>query len=999
MSPPPFDVFLCYNSKDKPQIRTIAQRLREQGITYWLDEEQLIPGRHYRAVQERDFLRLRSVAVFVGKHGIGKYQDLEISIFIAQNRDRNLPIIPVFLSDAPSKTTLPPFLMPFSWVDFRVADPDPSERLMFGINGVRSPTAPVVIAETAQIFEAAIAANIPNNLLLQGSDTFVGRDQELKDLQVWLRSDTPVAICAVKGMGGVGKTELALQFAYQERDRQTYPGGIVWLSARQELPAQVIAFAQTHLNLRPPDDLDFTAKLDWCWQHWLPGKTLLVLDDVQDYADVESLRVPGRSRFSQLLTTRRALGGGVRSLDLEVLSEDAALELLRKLVPDGRIDAQLESARTLCEWLGYLPLGLELVGRYLARKPDVSLDKLWERLQGKGLEAQALKDRAPGTTASLGVAAAFELSWQDLPSEAQQLAAWLSLYALAPISWSWVQAYVREENEEELEDLRDANLVGRSLLQRTEAGHYQLHQLLREFFTVKRQQIEGSEAWFELFFDIIHDEARRSSKRPVRSLLEETNLVMPHLEGAIERAKANQQVLTIALGKNDLGYLYNSQGRYSEAEPLLLQALEIRRSQLGQDPDTATSLNNLAALYQSQGRYSQAEPLHLQALEIRRSQLGTDHPDTASSLNNLALLYNSQGRYSEAEPLYLQALEIWRSQLGTNHPDTATSLNNLAGLYESQGRYREAEPLHLQALEIRRSQLGQDHPDTAQSLNNLAELYQSQGRYSEAEPLYEQALEIRRSQLGQDHPKTALSLNNLAGLYESQGRYSEAEPLYLQALEIWRSQLGADHPSTATSLNNLAVLYNSQGRYSEAEPLLLQALEIVRSQLGADHPYTASSLSGLAVLYNSQGRYSEAELLFLQALEIRRSQLGADHPSTATSLNNLAGLYDSQGRYSEAEPLYLQALEIRRSQLGQDHPDTATSLNNLAYLYQSQGRYSEAEPLFASALQISEQVLGIAHPTTMTVRQNYADCLKALANRFAADLPPALQWNDNPAID
>jgi tetratricopeptide (TPR) repeat protein len=842
MSPPPFDVFLCHNSQDKPQIRTIAAQLQAQGISCWLDEEQLPAGLFWLETQERDMGQSRAVAIFVGANGVGQWQRLEICVFLQEFVARGLPIIPVFLPDAPPDTDLSRFLKLFTWIDFRRADVDSLEQLIGGIQQPEQRPDRPSIPITQKFIADLTQANIPNNLLLRGSDTFVGRDQELKDLQVWLRSDTPVAICAVKGMGGVGKTELALQFAYQERDRQTYPGGIVWLSARQELPTQVILFAQTHLNLRPPDDLDFTAKLDWCWQHWLPGKTLLVLDDVQDYAAVESLRVPGRSRFSQLLTTRRALGGGVRSLDLEVLSEDAALELLRQLVPDGRIDAQLERAKTLCEWLGYLPLGLELVGRYLARKPDVSLDKLWERLQGKRLDAQALKDREPGMTASLGVAAAFELSWQDLPLEAQQLAAWLSLFALAPIVWSWVQACLPEEDEEDLEDLRDAHLVARSLLKRTEAGHYQLHQLLREFFTVKRQQMEGSEAWFEPFFNFICTEAQRSSDRPVRSLLEETNLVIPHLEGAIERAEANQQALTVALGKNWLGYLYNSQGRYRHIESLFVQALEIRRSQLGTDhPATATSLNNLAGLYQSQGRYSEAEPLLLQALEIWRSQLGQDHPNTATSLNNLALLYKSQGRYSEAEPLYLEALEITQSQLGADHLSTATSLNNLALLYYSQGRYSEAGPLYLQALEIRRSQLGTDHPDIAQSLNNLAELYRLQGRYSEAEPLYLQALEIRRSQLGAYHPNTASSLNNLAALYQSQGRYSEAEPLLLQALEITRSQLGADHPGTVTSLWNLAALYYNMNRIAEAKPLITQVVSIFEKALGDQHPDTLNA--------------------------------------------------------------------------------------------------------------------------------------------------------------
>jgi tetratricopeptide (TPR) repeat protein len=186
------------------------------------------------------------------------------------------------------------------------------------------------------------------------------------------------------------------------------------------------------------------------------------------------------------------------------------------------------------------------------------------------------------------------------------------------------------------------------------------------------------------------------------------------------------------------------------------------QKELGLEEDFASTLSNLAYLYDSQGRYAEAEPLYLQALELSKRLLGEDHPNVATSLNNLAYLYESQGRYDQAEPLYLQALELRKRLLGEDHPDVAQSLNNLAGLYYSQGRYDQAEPLYLQALELRKRLLGEDHPDVAASLNNLAYLYYSQGRYDQAEPLYLQALEILERVLRDDHPNTVTTRKNLA---------------------------------------------------------------------------------------------------------------------------------------------------------------------------------------------------------------------------------------------
>ncbi|MDZ8227763.1 tetratricopeptide repeat protein, partial [Nostoc sp. ChiVER01] len=342
-------------------------------------------------------------------------------------------------------------------------------------------------------------------------------------------------------------------------------------------------------------------------------------------------------------------------------------------------------------------------------------------------------------------------------------------------------------------------------------------------------------------------------------------------QSEIKDAKLASLYITLAniyKQRLDRGEAQDYQQELDLAIKYIYKALELQK-ELGLEEDVATSLNNLALLYNSQGRYSEAEPLFIQALALRRQLLGDEHPNVATSLNNLANLYYSQGRYSEAEPLFIQALVLRRQLLGDEHPDVATSLNNLANLYNSQGRYSEAEPLFIQALALRRQLLGDEHPNVAASLNNLALLYYSQGRYSEAEPLFIQALALKRQLLGDEHPDVAASLNNLANLYESQGRYSEAEPLFIQALVLRRQLLGDEHPDVATSLNNLANLYNSQGRYSEAEPLFIQALALRRQLLGDEHPNVAASLNNLALLYYSQGRYSEAEPLFIQALVLR----------------------------------------------------------------------------------------------------------------------------------
>ncbi|NJO17987.1 MAG: tetratricopeptide repeat protein [Thioploca sp.] len=390
------------------------------------------------------------------------------------------------------------------------------------------------------------------------------------------------------------------------------------------------------------------------------------------------------------------------------------------------------------------------------------------------------------------------------------------------------------------------------------------------------------------------------------------------------------------------------------AEPLYQQALEIRKTVLGENhSDYAISLNNLALLYKSMGNYTRAEPLYQQALEIRKTALGESRLNYAQSLSNLAKLYYSMGDYTHAKPLYQQALKITKKVLGENHSDYATRLNNLAMLYYSMGDYTYAETLFKQALEITKKVLGKNHPLYAHSLNNLAVLYYSMGDYTRAEPFYQQAQQIKKTVLGKNHPDYAQSLNNLAALYRSMGEYTHAELLYRQTLEITEKILGKNHPDYAISLNNLAVLYYSIGDYAHAEPLFEQALEITKKILGKNHPNYAHSLNNLAELYRSIGNYTRAEPLYQQEQGITKKVLGKNHPDYATSLNNLAGLYHSIGDYTRAEPLYQQVLQITKKVLSENHPDYAKSLSNLAELYRSMGNYTRAEPLFKQALTIA----------------------------------------------
>ena len=838
-SPTPVEVFYSYAHEDEGFRSTLENHLsllRRLGVINAWHDRHIVPGTDWaQAIDEHlerasIILLLVSADFLASDYCYGK----EMTRALERHEAHEARVIPILLRPVDCKgapfahlQALPTNAKAItSWGNQDEAFADVAAGIRRAVEDLSSLQASAPRAALPPVWNVPY----PRNAL------FIGREALLAQLRLHLQAGQATALSqpqAISGLGGIGKTQIAIEYAY--RYHQDYQV-VLWARAESQdaLTSSYVAIASL-LNL-PEKEAQEQAITVQAVKTWLQVHSgwLFMLDNADDLALVPTFLPPAMGGHLLLTTRAQAMGRLAHRIEVDVLAaEQGALFLLRRaalLAPDAELSQASSGDRALAlhitEALGGLPLALDQAGAYLEETGSslADYDRLFQQhhatllAQRRGLVADhpepvtttwslsfAQVEERNGAAADLLCLCAF-LSPDAIPEEITTQGAAHLGPQLAPVAADTLLL------GQAMEALRAYSLIGRDPATKT----LSIHRLVQ---AVLRDAMDGAEreCW-----------AERATRAVSAALpaVEHANWsqwerLLAHAQACAGWIEQEHLILPEAVYLlNQAGFYLQERARYAEAEPLCQRALVILEQQLGPlHLDLTIGLNNLAGLYLGQGKYEQAEPLFQRALAIHEQQSGLLHLDTAISLNNLAGLYLRQDKYTEAEPLYRRALAIHEQQVGSEHLRTATSLSNLAALYRAQGKYAEAEPLVQRALTIREQQLGPTHPDTATSLNNLALLYEDQGKEGQAEPLYRRALSICEQQLGPTHPNTAGSFNNLAGFYRRQGKYTEAEPLYRQALAIYEQQLGEVHPNTQIARKNYASLLHAMGRDGEATSL------------------------------------------------------------------------------------------------------------------------------------------------------------------------------------
>jgi tetratricopeptide (TPR) repeat protein len=706
MSAHPVEVFYSYAHEDatlRNELEKHLSILHRQGIISSWHDRQIEPGTDWAKdinthLETASLILLLVSSDFLASdycYGIEMKRALERD---AANEARVIPIMlrPVDWHGSPFERlqALPTDAKPVTkW-------PNQDEAFADIATGIRR-----AIEDLPQLAVSAPSALLPPiwNILYPRNPVFTGREEILQRIQDQLQAGQAAALSqaqAISGLGGIGKTQIAVEFAYRHRSDYEV---VLWAlsDTRESLVSGYIAVAKL-LNL-PAKDAQDQAVIIEAVKHWLQthGAFLLILDNADDLAMVREF-VPSVFGGHILLTTRaQSMGRQAKRIEVETMDRDVgALFLLRRV---GLVEenASLDTAsandvavaHSITEELGGLPLALDQAGAFI-EESQCSLQDYLERYRTR--KAALLQRRGEGVTDHPEpVATTWSLSFERVEGKSPIAADLLR-----------VCAFLAADSIDEEIILQGAAHLG-SHLSKVSDDLLLLDEAvaaLGAYSLIRRERSDRTLSVHRLVQAVLRDtmdgETRKQwAERAVLAVNEtfpsvefatwaQCERYLPHALVCAELIEQGQmRSLEAAALLYRAGWYLDDRGRYSEAEPLYQRALSIREQALGADhPSTGTTLHALASLYQDQGKYTEAESLYQRALRIKEQALGADHPHTAVSLHNLATLYESQGKYEEAEPLFRRALAIHEKAEGPNHPDTRGTRGWYVSLLRKLGR-------------------------------------------------------------------------------------------------------------------------------------------------------------------------------------------------------------------------------------------------------------------------------------------------------------------------
>lgn len=850
---------------------------------------------------------------------------------------------------------------------------------------------------------------------------FTGRSQLLRDLDgiFGVNERASVFYLAIHGLGGIGKTELVLEYWNRCRSGNRY--NVMWWLRAETEGTLLVDMAALGEKLGCKSDKD-DEKIKFAKNRLATqGDWLLIFDNAEDKRTKGTIKtlLPENRRGGHVIITSRSrdwIDLGMKLMDLDVFTEEESVAFL--LRRSGLSDDK-GSAAQLAKELGCLPLALEQAAAYMSSSCR-GFDNYLHIYRERGLE---LLERKAGRadTHLASVKLTFNMLVDSIVMDSPSSIQLLNLIAFFDPDnipeWLFLgggnvlPSPLREETKDELlfSDAVLLPLIKNSIIkQHSDSRYLSLHRLVQ---MVIRQRLEDDKTvWANCAVQLIATQFKfgefdQKTWGVCRELLPHASVAAEHMyklndgvtDGVVslwstsgdflrfqrhqDRARdlleharretkrkfgrASIQYANVII---PLGATYSDLWVYDKAGKFLRDALKIYKGVDGQDLKIAETLSSLCLVYESSGNYAEAIETGNMAIQIYTKLYGESHPAIADLMNSIGIVHYDLGEYDESERKYRDALRIFDKFYGVGSLKSVDPIFNLALLMDEKGYYCDAVDLYNRALEIEKQRYSPDHWEMSYYHNNLGIVFEKMGDFRSAREHLERGLQLEQSSIDdgineKDYAGLARELNNLGSVLEAMGDYQRAKECCEKALEIDENKYGLKYESVAADAINLAKVLKSMGELHRAKELCERAVCIDEETFCENHPYVARDINMLGNVLLAMGKITEAKFHAERALSIDETKFGPNHPYVARDLLTLSGIFVESGEFSAAAAHIERAQNITTSLFNAPHPNSAMALGLLGRMALLQGNHVNAKVQFTNAIEILRKIFGDTHPT------------------------------------
>lgn len=806
---------------------------------------------------------------------------------------------------------------------------------------------------------------------------FIGREDLLDELHRRLQTGmTAVLPEALHGMGGVGKSQIAVEYVY----RHTADYDLIWWvpsDGSTQVASAFVELAQQSGVAKTNEANIAVSAVREALRKGKPYRNWLLVFDNAESPDVVRPYFPPDGPGHILVTSRNPQWAAIapRPLEVNVFQRGESKQLLHRRGPV----LEDSDAERLAQVLGDLPLAIDQAAAWLAETGMPASDylRLFEE------KASELLGAVETTDYKLSVAAAWNVSLDRLREKhpaALQLLQVCSFFAPEPISRQLLSG-VREAPvpPELLATLRDPIRLGRAI---REINRYalaridhrdntiQLHRLVQAVLVGQMSSTQRDEMRHAAHVLLANGDPNNPAPPQEWQRYRE---LLPHVQASNAIECDDGWVRSLVL--NTIQFLY-WWGDHEAFRELAQRTVDVWTARSGaEDERTLNATQWLGRALRLLGYYGRARELDEQALARMRHTLGEEHDATNLMMNSVAADLRIQGNFEAARDLNRRAAEIAERVFGEDDPSTLVARHNLALSTRLCGDFRTALELDLATLDRRIQVLGERNRQTLNTLNGVGLDEIESGMYLAARKRQESTTNRCRVVLGDNNPLTILVIQTLAVARRRAGDHHGAYEMSEEALERFRSRYGKDDPQSVSAAANLAVDLRQTGELQGARNLGERTLQRYRATLGEDHPHTLASAVNHAVVLRQLGEVRTAHQMDDSAYEKLRTLLGREHPLTLTCATNLASDLAALGESQAAYDLGSETLELATRKLGEDHPSTLVCAANVALDLRALDRMEEAATLHDSTMERLREVLGKDHPATeLATRYVRSDC-------------------------